>query len=252
MSGPREIGGKAFDHFDDAEAEFVDGVAPKLSLAKDYFDGKLAIHFHMGLALGVEAVSHGYCAVFERAVLVDDFKSAANGLVLEANVGLPCLPHDREGCVEGSVLVHVGGVDQDREGTSDRVIPSKVRLHVLDACPMLAAGPAEHRVEPPGGRGAFRVDRELIPARRLGSIEDDQLPNKVVESRAQMVNDLAEDERPHGVGVLSDEDSLDKPLTLSLRLVGNQVRTSAHVGQDGGIESFQMAICPLEPKARVL
>jgi len=251
MSGLGEVRGEAFDHFDDAEAEFVDGVASKLSVAEDYLDGKLAIHFHMGLALGVEAVSHGYCAVFERAVLVDDFKSAANGLVLEANVGLPCLPHDREGCVEGSVLVHVGGVDQGREGTSDRVVPSKVRLHVLDACPMVAMDSAQHRVEPSKGRGAFRVDRELVTAERLSVVEDDQLPYEVVEGCPKVMDDLTEEDAPRGVGIFADEDSLDKPLTLSLRLIGNQVRTSAHVGLDGGIESFQMVICPVEPKAGV-
>jgi hypothetical protein len=153
--------------------------------------------------------------------------------------------------VEETVLVGVGGFHQDGEGATDRSVPSKVRLHVLDACPMRTLDAAQDLVDSVTRRGAFRVDGELVSTVRLGSVEDDELPDEVVESRPQVVDDFAEDDRPLGICALPDIDALDAPVALALKLWRNEVRLSVDVGPDRGIESVKQLVCPLEPKARV-
>ena len=188
-----EVASEALDDLDDTEAEFLDGVAPKLSVAEDYFDGECAVHVHMRFAPSLEAVAHEYCAIFQRAVLVDDLKPTVDGFVSKTDLRLGGVPHDSESTVEEAVLVHVGGLNQLGEGAPNRMVPSKVRLQVLDACPVVVADSTEHRVEPLNGRGAFRVDRELAATGRFLSIQADQLPDQVVEGGPKVMNDFGLD-----------------------------------------------------------
>jgi hypothetical protein len=146
------------------------------------------------------------------------------------------------------VLVHVGGVDQDGESGSERVVASKVGLQILDACPVVAVDTPQHGVEPLRRRGPFCVDRELVSVVGLSAVEEDQLPYEVVERGPQVVNDLTDQQRPRRVRILADEDPLDAPGPLSLHLA-NEIRSPAHVGLDGGIEGLQVLVCTVEAKA---
>lgn len=246
----REVRGEAVDHFDDADAEFLKGIAPYSTLAERYLDGCDALHVHLGFqtlgVLGDDSIAVHVCAVVQHAPSPADLDLDLGGSRLDSDLRLLSPDAPSQDWVKEAVLVDVREVDKDGERSADLDLRTVVRLQLLDDCSMVATHASEHRVEA-ARRRSFRVDRELVALPGLATIQQDELPDEIVEGRAQVVDELADEHRPNKIGLLQNPEAGDLPFALRLKLAGDQIRTALEVGPELLLESVHVRVSPGEP-----
>jgi hypothetical protein len=78
---------------------------------------------------------------------------------------------------------------------------------------------------------------------------EDQLPDEVVECRAEVVQELPSPNAPARIGLLSNPESADEPIAFSFKLVGNRVRMTLVVRPDLVCKEVQVLFGPVELEA---
>jgi len=147
------------------------------------------------------------------------------------------------------VLVGIPKVVKDNERVALRGVPSLVELNRLDLCPCLATDPAEFvssRFVEAFRRFLLENWKPLpIPAslQRL-AVDEHELPNQVFERRAEVVDDLSNQDAQTGVG-FRQMDVEDILIRLGLELSGDSIRAEMEPRAGFRIERFKVFPCPL-------
>lgn len=124
------------------------------------------------------------------------------------------------------MLVRVPKVLQDRERVAWRIVPSFVRLLPIDESDGVISESSEH--SGPSLRPGYRLldeviacecDRELVVYARSGIVSDDELPDELVESGADVMDVVADEGAQFDGRWLPDPDAENGPTGFRLVIV---------------------------------
>ena len=169
-------------------------VSPTWALAKSWVNGQSALHVHIGIRILGEAQADDFCWLFQR-------KRKATAFLLKQNgIGIPRDDvSDISGKCQivrhGSVLIHVGKLSNGPKNTRFRR-DAVVWLRRLNDCPCVPLNSyplqALALINFLSESLPSITDWELIGITRFIAIPKNKLPNQMVESRAEIVNKVTE------------------------------------------------------------
>ena len=226
------------------------------SVQEGYVAGEVEIHFHFRL---VEPKLADYCLVFENAAHVD-FGGAQQTCVKDKGAtGASLSPTLGHGAVRPAdytqTLVPVYPskfVEEEKV-----VVPSLVRLQLLDSCPHAGSGNFGNLMGPaPSGIGsaflrpfpeslAGTVDGKTSGAQRLAPfVLPGQSPSEVFEDGAHVLKGVSDDDAEKQRRLLENLCPEDVLTAVSVGLVDDSIRITGVKGRKFVAENFQVAVCP--------
>ncbi len=104
-----------------------------------------------------------------------------------------------------------------------RALPSIVWLCLLDECPMLWSDPSEPLLNVACNFGLGDVDREAGVFIRSLAVQEDELPEEVIERGSGVLGEVAEDGAEAQGRLISDVDAKDVLAGLRLELADDFV-----------------------------
>lgn len=260
-----KVGGEILDHVaGDVSTDSSYLASGDSSLSKAYVDRKIAAHIHFtGHTVGGrdDSKQKGYCAILEAASWdVHLTPNTREAVAVDTYVSWEGFFRQVEsGGVNDLVFISVPQTFQDRQLVPGRAVPSFVRLHCLNQCLVSVAYAIQLLptirvpVRPILASGSLRmgglenIDRESIASGRPHSVEANKLPNKVIESRADVVNHLPKQDSQNNGGRLNIAEHLDVPIPKTvLWFRGDVVGIAFDVLGQLGLENIQLVLCPTE------
>ena len=220
----------------------------RTSLAELYVEGEIRVHLHMCVAARLDEGEIGdWCAVFEARPCVDIHVLRHESLhVTESK---PLETQDGADRLDDSVFVGVVNVLEQPQEVGFRLIPSTIRLQPFDECfltrrKVLDESPPIVPILITSGKDG--KGRSVVGS---GGLKERQLPNDLVESRAQVVGDVPDDDAPllrRGCVNLSPQNAL---VCISVIVRENSVGVSLKEPLNLFLKGFEVHIRPtnLEP-----
>lgn len=239
-----EAGQSPADPFNDFDRE--PGMVE--SVAKRYADGRLGILQHLDLYSRLGSPPHQWGAIFYRPIEPTSIElDLFSGLeIADVQDRLPYVWCEH-GYWQKAMFVEVVDKVDDRERVNLGPIRSVVRLQRFDLLHPLIGHPAE----PASFHGAYPFllglcDWELVTESGFFPVGDHELPHEGIKARAEVPQDVAEDQSelffgdlatddparlvPPGLGVVVDGDCvravIDKSLSESIEGLSVSVRTT--------------------------
>jgi hypothetical protein len=217
-------------------------------LAEGYLKSRVRVEVR-GAFFPMKVKPRYWIAVIERAEVGVDSRTGLP-LVEAPRHGVPV--HNARDDQQESVLVDDVQPVQSPKGTVARVqqpIPvSKVWLDFFECLEDVRA--ADARPELRRRHNAILwtegqiADGELRLIRRILSVESDELPRQMVESRSQVVDGVSDNETPIRVDGRDSEDSVNILSALTLIIKGEEITVAM---EDNGKDRFQIGQVALRP-----
>ena len=223
-----------------------------------YYDGGLMVILHIGLR-GVDGEPRKFCATFQP--LFSEIYNGSSTARRQAEIKLP-LPDLRYDYVEQPVLVKIIEIAEQSQQGREGWVPSVVRLHSLDFCPHAETQRLHSKclVGEFGGRvGDRKLQNFLVTGGGPFGFTNGSGVDEVIQSGAQIVNTVAEDDRPpiqrRGCFDIFDETAVAG--TVSIDLLADDVRVAVNPSFQFAVESigvlfrspkFQPTACELRPE----
>jgi len=246
------------EFYEFAEARKSRGLDCPRGIPERYVSGEVALHLHIGVrpSDSVSQVKYG-CAVFERASSVEAKDRLMRprdiaGSDIEPNGALLKRGERR---MDKAVLVGVREQGEDPERPELRLVPSVVRLVLLDDLPCMA-------IQRDSAQGALSLPsrhldstKELVPVREDGvevvpsrSLPGSkhELPNEVIERGAEVVGDVPDDYPPAWSRVFGNGHLDPEPAGLRIELTDSATRLRVPEGIDLLIEFVRVLDRPLD------
>lgn len=258
-----EVPRKPFQDFDHGGPDPFEMTDSHAALPERYSRGEIALHVHLWfwerIALtptdwflhprfGREPDTPDLCTVFHRSVSEDEIDGEIEWSREDhksQTLGDSVRSYDR---MKGTVFVGVGEFPQDGEGMEWRTVPTAVGLESFDAFDMWVGDSLQlPKLVGESTRPIRTVAyRHLIPTRRYTFVELDQLPNEVVQARAQVMDNLAHSRAPSWGRVLKDSMPKNHPFPVELWVNKTGVWLRIQEGFPFPIERFQLLVRPLQ------
>lgn len=228
------------------------------SLIENYIEGDLRLHFHLiavkQLALAEHATARNFCVVLECPPL-SHLVLDSGGISERWKGKLECLQRTA-GQMDRAVLIEVRELTQMPQGTLG-ALPCRERLERFNQNCGVIADPSQHREAASIVFRGIDEDRELGSAflrQPSASSMDHKLEDRMVECRTEVVDDLPDDDAPHGGTWFfhdhSDSEVFDdrgcKIPRYSAELDPRFVRISIKEGSHFSIERVELLIGPLQ------
>ncbi len=243
--------------------ELLDGLPSGATFAERYVKGNSAIHLHLDTGVGwFGSGAHQWCAVLEAFpvsdLLLHDLGVALNHAETRAMRTRSRIADRGQRRMDDLVFVDIREVP---EGGGDRIlrpVPSFVRLRLLEDCPVFL-GNAQERAflgRFPGAlghrKGEGATSRSLL---RSLAVPEDQLPDKVVERRADVVDKIAENHPESGRRVFIHDAIDDMPAALRVEIPhrsSDWLDVTVKEAADLPLKELGVLVCPLDlrPDAR--
>jgi hypothetical protein len=241
------------DHFADASPRkaLFRGLMPDA-----YFKGHAEVHLHIRLRFGKEDPSD-LCIVFQRLAGVGNFIGERDDWRLPADSSLG---DSEDPWSDEPVFVGVVELTEKAKGTGCKVVPSLVRLRVMnDSLRVICEGfDAPLRICPlfVGIRDG-ELEAALLRGRVFSACTNGEVVNGEVESAPEVVHSVAEEQSPsHKVRFLSEAqvESVLHAFSLDLGLEGIGVRfpksTVLWSGSELVFEELEVLACTCDLGAR--
>jgi hypothetical protein len=225
------------DGFEGIEND-ADTLDSDVSLAKSYEHGQLSLHLHArirskaviddtcDLCFALWRKGFGFYALDLSNVSICDQTSGSRGIV-----GVD--PHSS--CVDNAVLVYVGKRGKDRQGVQRCVIPSSIWLGTINQCPIYISDSSQALVTNAGLSvlsnrpilSSTGLYRKLEMSTGLSLAEQRELPDKMVENSASVVNKITKNKTPEGcIGLLERFCHEDKSPLFLIEMMGDSIRAT--------------------------
>jgi hypothetical protein len=213
------------------------------AVAEAYGEDRLEIHVHFRLMeTGRPRVSPYYCAIFERA------PAPFHGVGRHHELGgirMNGTPNQEESQVEQPMLVEIRKPVEHPEGVRFEVIPSFVRLQALDNCLRSWGDAPDSLLARASTHGFGAKDGEFgvldeFGGGRVSMPSDNEFVNEVVESGAEVMQDLSNDETKQRGWVVEDFEPNLILANLRLEFVDEFVRVSVEPSVNLGFQALQV------------
>jgi hypothetical protein len=215
---------------------------------EQYLEGRLSLHAHFRLRRGVDGDVGDWCAAFYRHPRVREVFDGQNAPTL-GNVADARKAQARKCARSYSVLVGIGNRAEEPESFKMAPTRALVRLQALDDCQCTVADKAEQMMFPERWlvSGEWERDVSAISVRGLSIVLDGELPGDYVESRAEVVRDVANGRSELEVrfAKLHEACNVASRLRLETDLDAVRLWVASNEGVTASVEILNVSKCPV-------